>query len=105
MNRRLQWQSSARVLLVLLALVSSAFAWQRSAAPGARPRPAGRGWRIVEFHSNLSLMPDGAMLVTEDITAAFTGEYHWISRTIPIEYPGPRGTNYTLFLKIRCVTD
>ena len=41
------------------------------------------------------------MLVTEDITAAFTGEYHWISRSIPIEYPGPSGTNYTLFLEDR----
>ncbi len=50
-------------------------------------------------------MPDGAMLVNEDITAAFTGEYHWISRSIPVEYPGPRGTNYTLFLKIIGVTD
>ena len=45
------------------------------------------------------------MLVTEDIRAAFTGEYHWISRSIPIEYPGPRGTNYTLFLRVGGVTD
>ncbi len=116
MNRRLRWQSTslacgrtahawswAGVLLLLLALTASALAWQ--AAPGYRPRPAGRGWRIAEFHSNLTVMPDGAMLVNEDITAAFTGEYHWISRSIPVEYPGPRGTNYTLFLKIIGVTD
>jgi uncharacterized membrane protein YgcG len=109
MNRRLQWQSWAGVLLMLLALVSAAFALPGppvpGARPGARPGPAGRNWRIAEFHSNLSVMPDGSMLVTEDIRAAFTGEYHWISRTIPIEYPGPSGTNYTLFLRIGGVTD
>jgi uncharacterized membrane protein YgcG len=91
------------VLLLLLVLAASAFAWQT--VPGNRPRPAGRGWRIAEYHSNLTVMPDGAMLVSEDITAAFSGEYHWISRSIPVEYPGPRGTNYTLFLKIIGVTD
>src|SRR6185295_5671880 len=28
-----------------------------------------------------------------------------IHRTIPLTYPGPRGTNYTLFLTIESVTD
>ena len=31
--------------------------------------------------------------------------YHGIYRDIPIEYPGPHGTNYTLFLKVTGVTD
>ncbi len=92
-----RWQTWAGVLLMLLALVSPASAWPGPAVPGARQRPLGRSWRIAEFHSNLTVMPDGAMLVTEDITAVFTGAYTWISRSIPIEYPGPRGTNYTLF--------
>ena len=36
---------------------------------------------------------------------SFTGEWHGIHRFIPIEYPGPRGTNYTLFLDVSSVTD
>ena len=92
------------VLLMLLALVSPAFAVaDRAWSPTETGRDA-----VGESPNStpiLSVMPDGAMLVTEDITAVFTGEYHWISRSIPIEYPGPRGTNYTLFLKIGGVTD
>ncbi|MGA2962571.1 MAG: DUF2207 domain-containing protein [Candidatus Korobacteraceae bacterium] len=105
MMRRFYWLSWASLLLILLAVVSPVFAFPGPAVPGVRQRPVGRSWRIAEFHSNLSVMPDGAMLVTEDITAVFTGEYRWISRSIPIEYPGPNGTNYTLFLKIGGVTD
>ena len=33
------------------------------------------------------------------------GEWHGIHRTIPVEYPGPNGTNYTLFLNVVGVTD
>ena len=35
----------------------------------------------------------------------FIGEWHGIHRTIPVEYPGPEGTNYTLFLRVQSVTD
>ena len=44
-------------------------------------------------------------MVTERITLNFVGEWHGIHRTIPIEYPGPNGTNYELFLKVTSVTD
>jgi hypothetical protein len=33
------------------------------------------------------------------------GEWHGIHRTIPIEYPGPEGTNYQLFVDVTSVTD
>ena len=33
------------------------------------------------------------------------GEWHGIHRTIPVEYPGAQGTNYTLFLNVLSVTD
>ena len=36
---------------------------------------------------------------------SFEGEWHGIHRFIPVEYPGPRGTNYTLFLNVTSVTD
>ena len=35
----------------------------------------------------------------------FNGAWHGIHRTIPVEYPGPHGTNYTLFLDVLNVTD
>ena len=37
--------------------------------------------------------------------SSFVGEWHGIHRTIPVEYPGPHGTNYTLFLDVMSVTD
>ena len=43
--------------------------------------------------------------MTERIALVFVGEWHGIHRTIPIEYPGPHGTNYELFLKVTSVTD
>jgi len=44
-------------------------------------------------------------MVTERISLVFVGEWHGIHRTIPVEYPGPRGTNYSLFLQVTAVTD
>ena len=41
----------------------------------------------------------------ERIDLVFIGQWHGIHRTIPVEYPGPRGTNYTLFLDVTAVTD
>ena len=53
----------------------------------------------------MTVTHDGSLAVSERITAQFEGEFHGISRDIPIEYPGPHGTNFTLFLKITGVTD
>ncbi len=62
-------------------------------------------WRIADFHSTIAITPDGVTLVTERISAVFIGEWHGLYRYIPIDYPGPHGTNYTLFLKVLRVTD
>jgi uncharacterized membrane protein YgcG len=64
-----------------------------------------RSWRVSDFKDTISVIPDGTAMVSERITLAFVGEWHGIHRTIPIEYPGPQGTNYTLFLDVRSVTD
>ncbi len=85
-NRRLL------VLLLLLALAVTASA-------------QGRNWRVTDFKDTVSIAVDGTALVSEKITLAFVGEWHGIHRTIPVEYPGPRGTNYTLFLDVMSVTD
>jgi hypothetical protein len=64
-----------------------------------------QSWRIADFQDVISIGADGSTLVKERINLVFIGQWHGIHRTLPIEYPGPRGTNYTLFLDITSVTD
>jgi uncharacterized membrane protein len=65
----------------------------------------GKTWRITDYHDAISIGQDGRAVVSERLNISFEGEWHGIHRTIPIEYPGPHGTNYTLFLDVRSVTD
>ena len=64
-----------------------------------------RNWHISDFHSTVSVNDQGAVVVMERIAVVFDGSYHGIYRTIPVDYPGPNGTNYRLFLKVESVTD
>ena len=64
-----------------------------------------RNWHITDFKDTISIAPDGTAQVSEKITLAFVGAWHGIHRTIPIEYPGPHGTNYTLFVDLHGITD
>src|SRR6266568_2145268 len=64
-----------------------------------------RSWNISDYSSSILIEESGTSLVTERITCVFVGEYHGIYRKIPIEYPGPNGTNYTLFLDVLKVED
>ncbi len=64
-----------------------------------------RNWRVTDFKDTISIAPDGTALVSEKITLTFVGQWHGIHRTIPVEYPGPEGTNYTLFVDVLSVTD
>jgi uncharacterized membrane protein YgcG len=64
-----------------------------------------QSWRISDFNDTILITEDGSTLVKERINLVFIGEWHGIHRTIPIEYPGPRSTNYTLFIDIVSVTD
>jgi uncharacterized membrane protein YgcG len=66
---------------------------------------AARSWRIADFTDTITVGGDGSTAVHERITVVFIGQFQGIHRTIPIEYPGPRGTNYTLFLNVTGVTD
>ncbi len=65
----------------------------------------GKSWRISDFHDNIDIAKDGSAFVTERITLVFVGEWHGIYRKIPIEYPGPDGTNYELYLHVLTVTN
>jgi uncharacterized membrane protein len=64
-----------------------------------------RDWRITRFDAAISIDKNGQALVTEKLGLRFEGEYHGIYRTIPIHYPGPSGTSFTLFLDDVSVTD
>lgn len=64
-----------------------------------------REWHIRDFISNIVVAQDGTIQVREHIDVVFDGEFHGIYRDIPLEYPGPRGSNYTLFLTVTGVTD
>jgi len=64
-----------------------------------------RNWRVADFKDTIAISADGSSLVSEKITLVFVGQWHGIHRTLPIEYPGPHGTNYTLFIDIKSVTD
>jgi uncharacterized membrane protein YgcG len=65
----------------------------------------GKSWHVADFKDTISISADGSALVSEKITLVFAGQWHGIHRSIPVEYPGPKGSNYTLFLKVLSVTD
>ena len=64
-----------------------------------------RNWRIADFKDTIAINRDASTFVSEKIALAFVGQWHGIHRTIPVEYPGPHGTNYTLFVDVKSVTD
>ena len=69
------------------------------------PQLFARSWRIADFKDDITIQKDGVASVHEEITLVFVGSFQGIHRTIPIHYPGPTGTNYTLFLDVKSVTD
>ena len=80
----------ALVLIILLSLSAPAFA---------------RSYEVVKFNSNVHVDIDGSARVTEQITFSFSGEFKGIFRNIPVEYPGPNGTNYSLFIHVDRVVE
>ena len=65
-----------------------------------------REQQLKKFVSNIVIAPDGDVDVTENITFHFIGgPWHGIYRKIPIEYAGPNGMNFTLFLDVKRVSD
>jgi uncharacterized membrane protein len=64
-----------------------------------------RTWRISDYRSTIGVSLDGSTVVSERIDIAFQGQFNGIHRTLPIDYPGPNGTNYMLFMDVRGVSD
>lgn len=60
---------------------------------------------IQNFAVQVNVQPDSTIDVTETLTVNFQGSWHGIYRTIPIEYRGSMGLNYTLFIEPESVTD
>jgi len=79
------------LLLLLLTLV-------------AAPAQAQRTITIKRFDATIVVNPDGAVDVTESITAQFTGAWNGIFRTVPVVYHTPQGFNWTLRLDLIGVT-
>ena len=62
--------------------------------------------RIENFQSQIAVLPDSTINVTESITVHFLGgPWHGLYREIPVEYVTPQQMNYSLFLKVSRVTD
>jgi len=93
-RRRFDLHRVTRALFFLLACLAT-FAVPASA----------KNWRVTDFQDSITIGGDGSALIRERITLAFVGEWHGIHRFIPIEYPGPSGTNYTLFFDLISITD
>jgi len=66
---------------------------------------AARSWHIATFSSQVLVDEDSSAVITERITLAFVGHWNGIYRDIPVDYPGPGGSNYKLLLKIISVKD
>jgi uncharacterized membrane protein len=64
-----------------------------------------RSWTVARFDSRYTVADDGSVLIDEEIHPSFQGTYNGIERYIPVEYPGPDGIAYKLFLKVDSVTD
>jgi hypothetical protein len=78
------------VLLLAVVVVSSASA---------------RELKIDGFDANIIVTPDGVINVTESIRVNFVGSWNGLIREIPVEYVTPQGMNYSLFLKVKRITD
>jgi uncharacterized membrane protein YgcG len=78
--------------LVLMLLLGAAPAWARA-------------YHVSKFNSTIHVQPDGSADITEQITFVFRGQFQGVYRDIPVEYPGPRGSNYSLFVTVNQITD
>lgn len=65
----------------------------------------GRSYQIAKFNANVHVDENGSARVEEQISFAFSGAFHGIYRSLPVEYPGPNGSNYSLFVTVNSITD
>jgi len=91
-----------RNLLFLLCVVTTLLLLTATLSSPA----AAKDRHLKKFSADIVVLPDGTVSVTENITFEFIGgPWHGINRYIPIEYSGPRGLNYSLFLDVKSITN
>ncbi|GAC1633978.1 MAG: DUF2207 domain-containing protein [Candidatus Acidiferrum sp.] len=86
-----------RFLRSALILIGALFFFARVAAA--------RELHIEKFDEQVTVMENGTVDVTENITFRFTGSWRGVYREIPVEYNTPQGMNYSLFLKVKSIRD
>src|SRR5690242_1728790 len=64
-----------------------------------------RSYHVSRFNSTIHVQEDGSADIREQITFVFQGHFQGVYRDIPVEYPGPKGSNYSLFISVNQVTD
>ena len=91
-RQRLRLRLRSVVAIILLALFAAMPAIARTLV-------------FKHFDAQVQVHPDGTIDVTEVIEAQFTGAWHGIYRTVPVEYTDDVGLNYTLLLDQISATD
>ncbi len=66
---------------------------------------AAKSYHITRYDDVITVRDDGSLVVEESLRFTFEGSFQGIHRRIPIDYPGPWGSNYALFLSVQSVTD
>lgn len=64
-----------------------------------------RNYRVSSFQSTIHVREDGSADIAEQITFVFNGQFQGVYRDIPVEYPAPKGSNYSLFVTVGKITD
>lgn len=82
----------AIVLILLVLLFEAAPAWART-------------YHVSQFNSTIHVQQDGSANISEQITFVFRGHFQGVYRDIPVEYPGPKGSNYSLFITVNKISD
>lgn len=97
---RIRTQLGFQLRLLVAAFLFAALCVTLSQAAAAKER------HLRKFDEDLTVLPDGSVDVTERITFQFIGgPWQGIYRNIPVEYAGPRGLNYSLFVDVKSITD
>ena len=94
MNRGIRPNWIPAAVAVLLALTT---------VVGAQAQ--GRSLDIREMNARIIVTRAGDVTVTERFVVHFNGSWNGMYRSIPVEYDGPAGMNYTLRLAVESVTD
>jgi uncharacterized membrane protein len=63
-----------------------------------------RSYHITRFDDTIHVYNDGSARIEEHISFEFRGAYNGIYRDIPIDYPGPNGSNYSLWMRVESIT-